>query len=141
MLTYLYGLLPQRGFFVSHESRVPYDFHEILTHILPKRTFRESPPLEIRFDEHNLKLAVYINNGLQRAEVFPSSLPQPTFFVRLGAVAGSVLGVVHPRIVSMTNRMYLRFAPFLRFLDSRSVPQPVRRVVARSVRAGLEAAG
>jgi hypothetical protein len=33
---HLHGLLPRLGFFVGHEERIPYDYHEILGAIAPR---------------------------------------------------------------------------------------------------------
>ena len=34
--SHLHGLLPRLGFFIGEESRIPYDFHEILASIAPR---------------------------------------------------------------------------------------------------------
>lgn len=34
--SHLHGLIPKLGFFIDHETRIPYDFHEILAAIAPR---------------------------------------------------------------------------------------------------------
>ena len=44
--SHLHGLLPQLGFFVGHEPRIPYDFHEILACIAPRPLLVIAPALD-----------------------------------------------------------------------------------------------
>jgi pimeloyl-ACP methyl ester carboxylesterase len=44
--SHLHGLLPRLGFFVGHEPRVPYDFHEILACIAPRPLLVIAPKLD-----------------------------------------------------------------------------------------------
>lgn len=37
--SHLHGLLPRLGFFVGEETRIPYDFHEILASLAPQVLF------------------------------------------------------------------------------------------------------
>src|SRR5690606_23015892 len=41
--SHLHGLLPRLGFFVGNESRIPYDFHEILALIAPRPLLMVAP--------------------------------------------------------------------------------------------------
>jgi len=44
--SHLRPLLPRLGFFVGNETRVPYDFHEILALIAPRPVFILAPVLD-----------------------------------------------------------------------------------------------
>ncbi|MEX2231957.1 MAG: alpha/beta fold hydrolase [Cyclobacteriaceae bacterium] len=41
--SHLHGLLPRLGFFIGNESRIPYDFHEILASIAPRQVLVIAP--------------------------------------------------------------------------------------------------
>jgi hypothetical protein len=40
------GLIPRLGFFVGHEARLPYDFHELLGTIAPRPALVIQPQLD-----------------------------------------------------------------------------------------------
>lgn len=42
----LHGLIPRLGFFVDNESRIPYDFHEVLASIAPRPILVIAPELD-----------------------------------------------------------------------------------------------
>jgi hypothetical protein len=44
--SHLHGLLPRLGFFVGQESRLPFDFDEVLAAIAPRRTLIVAPTLD-----------------------------------------------------------------------------------------------
>lgn len=44
--SHLHGLLPQLGFFVGYEDRVPFDFDEVLALIAPRRVLVVAPALD-----------------------------------------------------------------------------------------------
>jgi cephalosporin-C deacetylase-like acetyl esterase len=44
--SHLHGLLPRLGFFVGNESRLPYDFHEILACIAPRPVLVIAPEMD-----------------------------------------------------------------------------------------------
>src|SRR5271157_1839975 len=44
--SYLDGLIPRLGFFVGHESQIPYDFHELLALIAPRPVMVMQPQLD-----------------------------------------------------------------------------------------------
>jgi dienelactone hydrolase len=44
--SHLHGLLPRLGFFVGHEARVPYDYHEVLACIAPRPVLVIAPALD-----------------------------------------------------------------------------------------------
>jgi len=44
--SHLHGLLPRLGFFVGNESRIPYDFHEVLACIAPRPVLVIAPVLD-----------------------------------------------------------------------------------------------
>jgi pimeloyl-ACP methyl ester carboxylesterase len=44
--SHLHGLLPRLGFFVGQESRLPFDFDEVLAAIAPRRTLIVTPILD-----------------------------------------------------------------------------------------------
>lgn len=44
--SHLHGLLPRLGFFVGQESRLPFDFDEVLATIAPRRTLIVAPTLD-----------------------------------------------------------------------------------------------
>jgi len=44
--SHLHGLLPRLGFFVGNESRIPYDFHEILACIAPRPVLVIAPAMD-----------------------------------------------------------------------------------------------
>ncbi|MGO8789481.1 MAG: alpha/beta fold hydrolase [Terriglobia bacterium] len=44
--SHLHGLLPRLGFFVGHESRLPFDFDEVLAAIAPRQTLIVAPTLD-----------------------------------------------------------------------------------------------
>jgi cephalosporin-C deacetylase-like acetyl esterase len=44
--SHLHGLLPRLGFFVGHEDRTPYDFHEILASVAPRPALVVAPTLD-----------------------------------------------------------------------------------------------
>jgi dienelactone hydrolase len=44
--SHLHGLIPRLGFFTGHESRIPYDFHEILACIAPRQLLVIAPVMD-----------------------------------------------------------------------------------------------
>ncbi|MBS1919544.1 MAG: alpha/beta fold hydrolase [Bacteroidetes bacterium] len=44
--SHLHGMLPRLGFFVNNESRIPYDFHEILAAIAPRNLLVIAPVMD-----------------------------------------------------------------------------------------------
>ena len=44
--SHMHGLLPRLGFFVGQESRLPFDFDEILAAVAPRRTLIVAPTLD-----------------------------------------------------------------------------------------------
>lgn len=44
--SYLHGLLPRLGFFTGRENRIPYDFHELLACIAPRKLLVVAPSLD-----------------------------------------------------------------------------------------------
>jgi len=44
--SHLHGLLPRLGFFVGNESRIPYDFHEVLACIAPRPLLVIAPVMD-----------------------------------------------------------------------------------------------
>jgi dienelactone hydrolase len=44
--SHLHGLLPRLGFFVGEESRLPFDFDEVLAAVAPRRTLIVAPTLD-----------------------------------------------------------------------------------------------
>ena len=44
--SHLHGLLPRLGFFVGNESRIPYDFHEVLACIAPRPVLVIAPVMD-----------------------------------------------------------------------------------------------
>lgn len=44
--SHLHGLLPRLGFFVGSEERIPYDFHEIMASIAPRKVLIIAPTLD-----------------------------------------------------------------------------------------------
>ncbi|HID07462.1 MAG TPA: alpha/beta fold hydrolase, partial [Armatimonadetes bacterium] len=44
--SHLYMLLPQLGFFIGHEERIPYDYHELLSLIAPRHCLIIAPQLD-----------------------------------------------------------------------------------------------
>lgn len=44
--SHLHGLIPRLGFFVGHEDRIPYDYHEILGSIAPRPVLLITPALD-----------------------------------------------------------------------------------------------
>jgi hypothetical protein len=44
--SHLHGLLPRLGFFVGQESRLPFDFDEILAAVAPRRALIVAPTLD-----------------------------------------------------------------------------------------------
>src|SRR5262249_7620404 len=40
------GIMPRLGFFVGHESQIPYDFHEVLAAIAPRAALVVQPSLD-----------------------------------------------------------------------------------------------
>jgi dienelactone hydrolase len=44
--SHLHGLLPRLGFFVGQESRLPFDFDEVLAAVAPRRTLIVAPTLD-----------------------------------------------------------------------------------------------
>jgi pimeloyl-ACP methyl ester carboxylesterase len=44
--SHLHGLLPRLGFFVGQESRLPFDFDEVLAVVAPRRTLIVAPTLD-----------------------------------------------------------------------------------------------
>lgn len=44
--SHLHGLLPRLGFFVGNESRIPYDYHEILASVAPRPVLVIAPVMD-----------------------------------------------------------------------------------------------
>ena len=45
-LSHLHGLLPRLGFFVGNEGRIPYDYHDILATIAPRKVLVIAPTMD-----------------------------------------------------------------------------------------------
>ncbi len=56
--SHLHGLIPRLGFFVGQESRIPYDFDEILACIAPRPVFIIAPSWDQYTDIKDIKLCV-----------------------------------------------------------------------------------
>jgi dienelactone hydrolase len=44
--SHVHGLLPRLGFFIGEESRIPYDYHELIGAIAPRPVFVLQPQLD-----------------------------------------------------------------------------------------------
>ena len=56
--SHLHGLLPRLGFFVGNESRIPYDFHEILASVAPRPVLVIAPEWDKDADLRDVHTAV-----------------------------------------------------------------------------------
>lgn len=56
--SHLHGLLPRLGFFAGHESRIPYDYHEVLAAIAPRPVLLISPTWDQYASLKDIKQAV-----------------------------------------------------------------------------------
>ena len=56
--SHLHGLLPRLGFFVGHEERIPFDFHEILASIAPRPLLVIAPVLNKDVHLRDVQLSV-----------------------------------------------------------------------------------
>ncbi len=56
--SHLHGLLPRLGFFVGHEARVPYDYHEVLASIAPRPVLVIAPTMDKDAVLEDVKVAV-----------------------------------------------------------------------------------
>ena len=62
--SHLHGLLPRLGFFVGNESRIPYDFHEILGCIAPRPVLIIAPEFDKDAHSGDIKKSVEMVNGI-----------------------------------------------------------------------------
>jgi len=69
--SHLHGLLPRLGFFVGYESRVPYDFHEILGCVAPRPVLVIAP--EFDKDAHLQDIKATVNEAEQVYKLFGKS--------------------------------------------------------------------
>ncbi|MDD4225669.1 MAG: dienelactone hydrolase family protein [Mariniphaga sp.] len=62
--SHLHGLLPRLGFFVGNESRIPYDFHEILACIAPRPLLIIAPQFDKDAHHQDIKNCMKQVGGL-----------------------------------------------------------------------------
>ena len=66
--SHLHGLLPRLGFFTGNESRIPSDFHEMLSRIAPRKLLVISPQLDRDADIDDISTC--IKNVLEIYELY-----------------------------------------------------------------------
>ena len=56
--SHVHGLLPRLGFFIGEESRIPYDYHELIGSIAPRPVFILQPQLDRDAEPADVRKAV-----------------------------------------------------------------------------------
>jgi pimeloyl-ACP methyl ester carboxylesterase len=78
--SHLHGLLPRLGFFVGHESRLPFDYDEVLATIAPRPVLVVAPALDryapVRDVQMEVEAAgkIYVQLGRENALQFETPL-------------------------------------------------------------------
>jgi pimeloyl-ACP methyl ester carboxylesterase len=66
--SHLHGLIPRLGFFVNNESRIPYDFHDVLACIAPRPIFVIAPKFDK--DAHDEDIFKCVNEVKKIYKIF-----------------------------------------------------------------------